>query len=154
MRFTRKKMMIGLVVGLVSVGMAAAAFAYWTGGGSGSGSASTATDTSAVTVNQAAGIAGIDDLYPGGTPVALNGTFTHANDGPVHIASLSATVADPAGTCAAADFAIVGSPLAINDDIATGDPWTGLSVRMVDDGTNQDDCKNVAITINYTANAS
>ena len=30
--------------------------------------------------------------------------------------------------------------------------WSGLTVRMLDNGLNQDNCKGVTITIDYTAN--
>ena len=30
--------------------------------------------------------------------------------------------------------------------------WSGLTVRLIDNGLNQDNCKNVSITIDYTAN--
>ncbi len=31
-------------------------------------------------------------------------------------------------------------------------PWSGLTVRMLDNGLNQNNCKNVTVTIDYTAN--
>ena len=155
MRFTRKKM-IGLLVGIVSLGMAAAAFAYWTGGGSGTASASTATDTSAVTVNQTLGITGIDDLYPGGPAVALSGTFDNPNSGPVYIASVTATVDEPANGCTAGDFEITGTAT-VDAQIPSGNAqgsWSGLSVAMKNLATDQDVCKNTPVTITYTASAS
>jgi hypothetical protein len=148
-RFIGKKKVAAAVVALIVVGGAVSAYAYFTGGGSGSGSA-TAGDTQAVVVNQTGSITG---LYPDAPAKALSGTFTNPNDAPVYVASVTASVADPAGTCAAADF-VIGGTATVSAEVDDGSTWSGLTIAMVDDGTNQDDCKNVSITINYTANAA
>jgi hypothetical protein len=154
MSFRKKLVSVLVVIGIV--GAASAAFAYWTGGGIGSGSAAAAS-TTPVTVNQTGSITG---LYPGATPVALSGTFTNPNAGPVYVANVTAAVAafssqtdatKPA--CTAADFAIAGTAT-VNAQIDDGSPWSGLTVALTNRAGNQDNCKSASITINYTANAS
>jgi hypothetical protein len=55
--------------------------------------------------------------------------------------------------CTQADFAIGGASgvNTVTSGTAVG-AWSGLTVRMLDNGLNQDNCKSVAITIDYTAN--
>jgi hypothetical protein len=143
------------VVAVLAVG--GIAYAYWTQGGSGSGTA-TAGTTSAITVNQTGAPSG---LYPGGPSAALAGTFTNPNAGPVSISSVTAavhvfashTVDASKPDCTEADFAIAGTSGAnvIPAGIGVGS-WSGLTVRLLDNGLNQDNCKSVSITIDYTAN--
>jgi hypothetical protein len=137
--------------------ISAAAFAYWTQGGSGSGTANAGTPL-AITVNQTGSPSG---LYPGGPAAALAGTFTNTNASAVNLSSVTATVHAFAShtvdatkpDCTQADFAIGGASGAntVPSGTAVG-AWSGLTVRMLDNGLNQDNCKGVAITIDYTAN--
>jgi hypothetical protein len=143
------------VVAVLAVG--GVAWGYWTQGGSGSGTASAGTP-SAITVSQAGSPSG---LYPGGPAAALAGTFTNTNASPVTISSVTAavhafashTVDATKPDCTQADFAIGGAAGAntVPSGTAVG-AWSGLTVRMLDNGLNQDNCKSVAITIDYTAN--
>jgi hypothetical protein len=132
------------------------AFAYWTQGGSGSGGA-TAGTTSAITVNQTGTPTG---LYPGGPAVPLAGTFDNPNAHPVHISSVTVAVTpfsvqtdNSKPACTAADFAVGGTSGANVVPAGNGvGSWSGLTVRLVDGVANQDNCKNVNITLDYTAN--
>jgi len=143
------------IVVLLAIG--GVALAYWTQGGSGSGTASAGTPV-AITVNQTGSPSG---LYPGGPAAALAGTFTNTNTGPVTISSVTAavhafashTVDATKPDCTQADFAIAGTSSAnvVPSGTAVGS-WSGLTVRMLDNGLNQDNCKGAAITIDYTAN--
>jgi hypothetical protein len=154
-KLTKKKAVAALGVAAV-LGGSYAAYAYWTGSGSGSGSAQ-ATTPSAVTVNQSTTVS---NLYPGAPAVTLSGTFNNPNSGTVYIGSVSASVhafssqtdnTKPA--CTQADFAIGGSAT-VNAEIAAGNgvgSWSGLTVRLLNGAGNQDNCKNQAITIDYTA---
>jgi hypothetical protein len=146
-----------LVAIFLSLIVAAAAYAYWSQGGTGSGTAVAGT-TAAITVNQTSSPSG---LYPGGSPVALAGTFTNPNSSPVNISSVTAAVHTFAShtvdatkpDCTQADFAIGGTSGANVVPSGTGvGSWSGLTVRMLDNGLNQDNCKGVSITIDYTAN--
>jgi hypothetical protein len=152
------KARVSSVVAVVAVlAIGGVAWAYWTQGGSGSGSAAVGT-SSAITVNQTGSPSG---LYPGGPATALAGTFTNTNAAAVNISSVTAAVHAFAShtldatkpDCTQADFAIAGTSGA--NTVPSGTTvgaWSGLTVRMLDNGLNQDNCKGVAITIDYTAN--
>ena len=151
-RFAPLLALVGLLV------LAGVALGYWTQGGSGASSASAGT-TAPIVVNQTTSVTG---LYPGGSAVALAGTFTNSNPGSVNISSLSAAVHPFAShvvdatkpDCTQADFAIGGSSGANVVPAGTNvGSWSGLTVRLVENGLNQDNCKNVTITIDYTATA-
>ncbi|HEY3671230.1 MAG TPA: hypothetical protein VGN51_09860 [Acidimicrobiia bacterium] len=152
----KKSRFVALAVLALALAVGGIAFAYWTQGGSGSGGA-TAGTTSAITVNQTGTPTG---LYPGGPAVPLSGTFDNPNAHPVHISSVTVVVtpfsvqtdnAKPA--CTAADFAVGGASGANVVPAGTGvGSWSGLTVRLVDGVANQDNCKNVNITLDYTAN--
>jgi hypothetical protein len=154
-KFTARFAAFAAVFAVLVVG--GLAFAYWTQGGAGSGT-STAGTTSAITVNQTASPSG---LYPGGPAAALAGTFTNPNPGSVSISSVTAAVhvfashlVDAAKPdCTQADFATGGTSGAtvVPSGTAVGS-WSGLTVRLLDNGLNQDNCKNVSITVDYTAN--
>ena len=142
---------------IVVLGLCGVALGFWTQGGSGSGSATSGTST-IIVVNQTGAPTG---LYPGGPAAALAGTFTNTNAGSVNITSVTAAVHAFAShlvsatkpDCTQADFAIGGTSGAnvVPAGTAVGS-WSGLTVRLVDNGLNQDNCKNVTITIDYTAN--
>jgi hypothetical protein len=147
---------LAALVGVLVIG--GLAVAYWTQGGTGSGAASTGT-TSAITVNQTSTASG---MYPGGPAIALSGTFDNPNPGAVHISSVTAVVhafssqlldgSKPA--CTQADYAIGGlgtGAIVVPSGAGVGS-WSGLTVRMLDGAGNQDNCKGVSITIDYTAN--
>ena len=135
---------------------AGAAFAFWTTGGSGTGEADTGTSQD-VTIVQDAFTA--DTLYPGGSAVPLTGTFDNPNPGPIHVNQVTVAI-DPAWsvgttgpTCTASDFVLV-QPTATNADVLANDTstWGGASIRMLNLGTNQDNCKNVQPPLLYTSN--
>ena len=148
--------LVGAAALVAVLALGGLAFAYWTQGGSGSGS-STAGTTSAITVNQTGTPSG---LYPGGPAAALSGTFTNPNPGSVLISSITATVrtfssqsdtGKPA--CTQADFAIGGTSGANTVPTGTGvGSWSGLTVSLLNGAGNQDNCKGVSITVDYTAN--
>jgi len=155
---TKKRMIaVGLTAAL-AVGASGAAFAFWTQGGSGTGSATTG-NTTGITVNQTSVTA--SSIYPGGPAEALSGNFDNSNSGAVSISSVTAAVhafssqADlgkPA--CTEADYAIGGSSGATVVPSGTGvGSWSGLNVSLLNGAGNQDNCKGVTITIDYTANA-
>jgi hypothetical protein len=154
----KKRTRVAVLSALLVIAMGAIAYGYWTQGGIGSGSA-TAGTTQAITVNQTGSPTG---LYPGGTPTALSGTFTNPNAHHVKISSVTAVVrafsvpgtgGNPA--CTQADFVIGGTTGVPLIDVPAGTgvgAWSGLTVQLQDLSTNQDACKNVPITIDYTAN--
>jgi hypothetical protein len=131
------------------------AFAYWTTSGTGTGTAGTG-DTIALVVHQNGPITG---LTPGGTPLALSGTFDNPNTSAVHIGGLTATIASVSPTtCLASNFAISGTAT-VPGDIGAGPgtgqgTWSGLKIALTDTGVNQDVCKKAQVTLSYkVANA-
>lgn len=159
MKFMQKKGLVPLaallIVSFVSVG----AYAYWTQGGTGTGSG-TAGTTAGITVNQTS-VSG-SALYPGGPSEALSGDFTNSNASPVNVGSVTAAVTSITGgnvavnlahpACTSADFSIGGTSGPYTG-VITGSTWSGLTVRLTDNGLNQDNCKNATAVITYTANA-
>jgi hypothetical protein len=159
-RIVTKKRVAAAVAALAVGGAGMAAYAYWTGGGAGTGSA-TASNPAALVVNQTN--SAITNLFPGATGQALSGNFDNSNPGPVYIANVTAAVhsfssradvSKPA--CTQGDFSITGTAT-VNANVPAGTAqgsWSGLSVSLLNGGGNQDNCKGVSITIDYTANPS
>ena len=151
-----KTKILAVTAALVVAG--GAAFAYWTAGGSGTGTADTGTVVG-VTIVQTAVAA--DALYPGGSPVALSGTFNNSNSGPVYVSQVTVAVdpswseQDDAGkpACTAADFTLV-QPTATNGQVLVDDTstWGGGSIVMINAATNQDNCKGQTVPLVYTSN--
>ena len=143
----------------------AGAYAYWTtSAGTGTGTASTeSTALAPIGVVQTSTITG---LYPGGAPVALAGTFDNPNPGPVQVGSLSvafastAAITGAAGTCTTADYKLDSAPASgtastpINAEASPADTttWGGLTIQMLDSGSNQDGCKGATVHLVYTSN--
>ena len=143
-----------VVVALLLVGAIAAVggYAFWTQSGSGSGSAAVGT-TSSITVNQTSTISG---LYPGGPAQALSGNFDNPNTSPVLVSTVAATVTGTSAgaACDASNFAVTGSPTTVNASIPSGSgvgAWSGMTLKMLETGVNQDACKSVTVNISYTA---
>jgi hypothetical protein len=154
----RHKRLLGVVF-VATLAIAGTATAYWTQSGSGTGSASTGTTASNIVVHQTSSIAG---LFPGGPAQNLSGNFDNPNTAPVFISSVTAVIpstwAVPGDTskppCTAADFTISGTAN-VNAEVGPGTgvgAWNGLTIAMHDSGNNQDNCKNVTVPINYSAN--
>jgi hypothetical protein len=159
LKLSRKATIIASSVALLVV-TSVVAYAFWSNLGGGEGSATTGE---ALGVHQTSTVTG---LYPDGPAIGLFGNFNNPNANPVHVNHVTASITDddvpdnatggvidadhPA--CAASDFEISG-PATVNQDIPHGDPvgaWSGITIRMVNKSTNQDNCKNATLTIHYT----
>ncbi len=155
-RFPKRTWVLFGVVAAVAAMATVGAYAYWTQGGSGTGSATTGT-TTAITVVQDSTTA--SSLYPGGPSESLSGHFVNPNPGAVSISSVTAAVAPFSSqgdvskpACTEADFAIGGSSGPYLVASGNSSTWSGLNVSLLNGVGNQDNCKSVSITINYTAN--
>ena len=133
------------------------AFAYWTTSGSGTGSAATGS-TVPLTINSAP----VTGLFPGATAKPITGTFGNTNAGSVHVSGMTVTVsavspaqADSAKpACTAADFTVV-NPTTFTADVpvgATVGTWSGASIALNNTAANQDNCKNVTLTLALASN--
>lgn len=157
-KLTKKKVGIGIAAGAVVIA-APFAYSYWTEGGSGTGSAATG-NTVDITVNQTSTNTA---LYPGGPATTLAGNFTNTNDGPVKIDRVTVEFAadwskqaNPAlPACTPDDFTIGGSaPVGVEVPKGTGvGSWSGLTLALDNESTNQDNCKGVTVDLVYTAHA-
>jgi hypothetical protein len=145
-----------LLVGIVAAsGVGTLAYGYWTESGAGTGGA-TAGTTSALTVNQTNSVTG---LYPGGPAKALSGNFDNPNASSVTLSTITAVVSSVSGGagpgCSSADFAIAGPGTVGGGGVVPNGngqgSWSGLTIRMVNAATNQDDCKGASPVITYTA---
>jgi hypothetical protein len=153
--WTKKTIVGGVTVALLAAS-GGVAFAFWTAGGAGAGSATTGT-TAPLVVTQTSTSAGV---APGGS-VALAGNFSNPNTTPITPTSVTATIpafsvktdaSKPA--CTQADYSITGT-VAVTGPVpasGTGGSWTGLALTMSNAGTNQDNCKGLAVAIAYTSN--
>ena len=153
-----------VVAAIASVATASGvAYAYWSTNGTGQGSATTGTDTGVVVVQTSTNSSA--DLYPGAS-IPLSGNFNNLGPSKQYVGSVTAVVhtftaqsdaSKPA--CTDADFSILGTSttpgeLAVGSGVGT---WSGLSLKLNDAATNQDNCKSLSIStlkIDYTAHAS
>jgi uncharacterized repeat protein (TIGR01451 family) len=158
-----KKGIAALIATLVVAISAVGAFAYFTSTGTGTGSATVGTSTTwAVTTDAATG--GV--LTPGG--LSLDTIAYHVknnNAGQQNLANVAVKVALAdgtawtSGTCSKNDFSISGAVAGatFNDtaqaaNLAPGATATGsVTLKMVDTGLNQDDCKGVTVPLHLFA---
>jgi hypothetical protein len=162
LHFTKKR---ALVVGVVaSLALAAGAYAYFTSTGTGSGSATVGTSTAwTITNNGTTGPA----LTPGGlTEQTMAYSVTNPSTGQQNLAKVTVSVAnangsawDGPGSCSAADFSVNGAAAgATYDDLENaGNLAPGavvnntVTLKMVDTGANQDDCKAASVPLYLAA---
>jgi hypothetical protein len=172
-RFTKKRAAVGL--GVVSaLVLSVAAYAYFTSTGTGSGSASVGSATH-WTVGES-GTPSSGALYPdasiGGANVQTHHyTVTNGGSGSQNLSQVVISVAKSDGSswsaqadsskpaCTASDFSVgaqsVGSSW--NDtsqaaDYTAGQAKTGtVTVEMIDNGHNQDNCQGVSVPLYFSA---
>jgi len=129
------------------------AFAFWTSSGTGSGTAAAGT-TDSVDITQVGTITG---LYPGGPGADISIEIANPNDSDVSIGDVTAAVvstSDPG--CTDVDFDISG-PVYGGGTITGGGTQaaSGATISMVNDALrNQDACKGVTVTLEFTAASS
>ena len=172
--FTKKRL-IGAFSVVAVLAAAGAAFAYFSTSGSGNGSATVGSPTTFVVTDTSTPVT----LYPGTGSFSLTGTIKNQDASNEGLASASVTITAPtvaAGAptvaghaCGAGDFtltAAAGSGWTASGDTATysfpaGNEIahnstqafpTGLTVSMVDQGYNQNNCQGA--TVNWTDGAS
>jgi hypothetical protein len=145
-RHVTKKRVIVIAVAALAIGLGTSAFAYFTSSGSGSGSAAVG---SASTVQLSGST--VANLYPGGADVPVTVTIHNVGSGAQYVGTVSGAVANGTGTC-------VGSWFQVDDvdydaTLAPGASDTvSTHVRMLDSGTNQDDCQGQSMTVNWSSN--
>ena len=175
-RFTKKR--LALVLAPIAVlAVAGAAFAYFSSTGTGSGSATVGT-SNGFTISET-GTSGATTLYPdasigvtGGYVQTHSFSVTNAGKGSQNLATFKVSVAnsngstwssslvDPTKTaCTASDFSVGGQPVGTADEISSLEAdYTGgqvksssVTIEMVDDHANQDNCQGVTVPLYYSA---
>jgi hypothetical protein len=155
MRKFSRKFTVAVVGAVILVAGAGVAFAYWTAGGSGSGTASTG-ESADITVVQTSTVT---DMGPGVAAQPLSGNFDNANDGPVYVSTVTASIGSvtPAvgavGTCTAADYVLTGAVMTVNAEIPVGvaqGSWSGATIAFDNDPVaNQDGCQGATVALAY-----
>ncbi len=145
-RFLKSKKFIVLVVAAVAIAVGSGAFAYFTQAGSGSGTAAVGTSSAIVLSSTQVGT-----LYPGGADVPVSVSVQNPGSGNQYVGTISGSVADN-GSCLGSWFVV--DPITFNADVTHGATVTAgpTNVRMLDSSTNQDACKGLTMTINWTSN--
>ncbi len=88
--------------------------------------------------------------------MALTGTFSNTNPGSVKVGTVTATIGTLPTGCVAGDFTITGTGV-VNAEIPNGSDvgsWSGISIQMIDTGSNQDACETQTIPITYSVSAA
>ena len=149
-RINRKRSVIGAVA--VALLLAVGAYAYWSAGGSGSGTAATATGTTPLTATQTTVLT---PMFPGDTAQTISGKFNNTNSGPIHVATVTASIASVtggAGTCDATDYTLANAVMTVDAEVPVGTAvgaWTGATLKFNNKVTNQDGCKGATVNLSY-----
>jgi hypothetical protein len=172
--FTKKRVVL-LAVAALAIGLGTGAFAYFTSTGTGTGSA-TVGSASNWTVGQT-GVTSGGPLYPdaaiGGANVQTNSYHVKNNNaGSQYLAQVDIKVANSDGSawssqtdsgkpaCTKGDFSVDGSAVgtthtdtALAGTFTAGqDKTTGsVTVEMIDNGANQDNCQGVTVPLYFSA---
>lgn len=164
MNFSLKKKVAVAAAAATLVGGVGVAFAYWTSTGSGTGSASTTAGASNLSYTQAA----LNAMYPGDSAQPLVVTVKNENStGSQYVLNVKAYVTTDKAGCSGGDFKINGSAAPSVEASAVALAWTatdlaaGASAATSGDtiqfnnltATNQDACKNAAVTVHYVTTA-
>ena len=167
MKIHKSKKFIALIVGVIAASLSVGAYANFTSTGNGSSSATVGTSTTwAVTVGVRLG----GQLTPGGPTDSFSYTVKNNSTGYQSLANAAISVANvdgspwtagPSGLCSKDDFSIDGATAGttVNDTGLAGDlapgattsPAGTITLKMVDSGGNQDDCKGVTVPLYVSA---
>ncbi len=155
-RRLKKSKKIALISAAVVAGTSVAAFAYWTAGGSGTGSATTGTVVPLTAVQTST----VSAMAPGLAAQTLTGNFTNPNDGPVYVATVTASISSvtqaglPAVGCDAGDYTLANAIMTVGAEVPAGaakGAWTGATLAFNNKaGTNQDACKGATVNLAYS----
>jgi hypothetical protein len=150
----RRGLLLGVVLVLAGGG---AALAYWTAAGSGTGSAAAAGAQTPLVANQTTTLAA---MYPGDSPQTIAGDFDNPNSGPIHVSTVTASIASvtkaagaPAGTCDASDFTLGSATMNVGAEVPAGSgkgSFTGATIKFNNKASvNQDACKGATVNLAY-----
>jgi hypothetical protein len=143
-----KKRVILLAVVALAIGLGTGAFAYFTNSGSGTGSATVGSSSAVGITNDTP----TDLLYPGGPDVSVAVHVNNPGSGNQYVDTISGVVEDN-GTCLGSWFEV--DSITFQQNVDAGDTLdTSTDMRMLDPagGVNQDACKDLTMTIDWTSN--
>jgi hypothetical protein len=162
---TKKVAVIGIAAGL-TLGIAGGAFAYFSSTGTGSGTATAGTSAAfTVSVPNTA----IGDLTPTtlgtGPSDTLDYSITNPSSGAqelnqavISISSVTAGTVSGPNACTAADFSVGGElagvshTVTIGQDLAASGVYNDtVTLQLIDNGLNQDQCQGATVTLNVAA---
>lgn len=159
MRFSKKFAAIAIVS--ASALAAGAAFAYWTTSGSDSGSATT---TAGVLNDLSIDNATLTAMFPGDSEQSLLVTVTNDSTESAYVTGVSVYVTTDDLACDGSNFLINDDPAPSTDLTAVALGWTGQdllaggsdatsgdTIQFNNKLTDQDDCKDAAVTLHYIA---
>jgi hypothetical protein len=153
---SRKKTLGAALTIIIAAAAGTAAYAYWTAGGTGSASG-TAGSTIGLIPRQSTVLA---PMYPGDSPQVISGSFDNGNDGPVYVATVTASILSvvkaagaPAGTCDATDFTLASPTMTVGAEVPTGNgkgAFSGATIHFNNKGAvNQDACQNATVNLKF-----
>jgi hypothetical protein len=158
-KFTKKTLAVSTAAALLLGG--GAAYAYWTTTGSGTGSA-TAGTTATFTV---ASVTTGDALSPNGPTQTAAFTITNPGSGAQQVKQVVVSILKADGSawngvagCSADDYSVGGGAagvpktIDVTENLAAGATSAishSVTIRMIDDGTEQDGCKGVTAPLHY-----
>jgi hypothetical protein len=171
--FTKKRSIIGLIAVVAVAAMAFGAYAYFSSSGTGTGTATVGSSTAFVVLE---GAHSGGPLFPdppiGGTNIQTN-TYTVHNPsaGNQNLNQVVIKVANSDGStwssqtdntkpaCTAADFSVGGQSVGSSwtDTSQAGDLTAGqtvtshVTVELIDNGANQDNCEGLTVPLYYSA---
>jgi hypothetical protein len=149
----------GIVLGVVAgMAHADAVSAYMRTGGTSTQQVARTHARTALGVNQTTRLTG---LAPGQPAQTLGGDFDNRNGAPVHVATVSVSIASvakapgaAAGTCDASDFALAHRLMTVRADVPSGrgtGAWSGATLSFRNKpGANQNACMGAAVKLRYT----
>jgi hypothetical protein len=167
------KVGIALLAATVAVVASVIAYAYFTSTGEGKGSATVGSATNWTVESDApsGGPLYPDDAIGGDNIQTVSYTVTNAGSGSQYLTSVEIKVAEEDGTewtaqddlakpaCSASDFSVGGQAVgdtwtdtALAGDFTAGVDDTGsVTVEMIDNGKNQDNCQGVTVPLYFFA---
>lgn len=117
-------------------------------------------DIPAVEFNVVGGTTGL--LYPGGPSAPINFAITNPGSSTVHVGTVSTSLVsvtsdgiggDP--TCTTGMYSIANSPVGPIGNVVPGTTVfdaTGITISMIDNNANQDNCEGAVVTLSFSSN--
>jgi hypothetical protein len=151
----RRTVIVGATAGAVLL-TGGVAFAYWSSTGTNVAAAEVATEASSLSVEQASSVTG---LFPGGTPQNISVKVDNTSGTDILLTDVSVTLTDvveavtATGACSPLDFELldVAHTPEVLDATDGTTTFVAATIRLLETGVNQDDCKNADLVLTLVA---